>query len=195
MASEHSLVNIPSAATSLYADDQTPRIPALAVAVGPNVFIYRNLRPYFKFTLPPETVSEVEKAVWYATPHPAAAANHVVPVPLIMSFVVSMTYSSGCYRQQLSAGSLSLAQARQALHKLSTGTTPVTSCTTELQDLNEAGQEADLDVLSKQYKGEPPVQQTVVTCMTTVKKAYDEVSHHQRSCASACISKRQNIAA
>jgi len=68
MASEHTLVDIPSAATSFYADDQTPRIPALAVAVGPNVFIYRNLRPYFKFTLSPETVSEVEKSVWYATP-------------------------------------------------------------------------------------------------------------------------------
>ncbi len=94
-----------------------------------------------------------------------------------MPFVVSMTCSSGCYRRQLYAGSLSLAQARQALHKLSTGTTPVTSCTTELQDLGEAGQEADLDMLSKQYKGEPPVQQTVITCMTTVKKAYDEVSH------------------
>ncbi|DBA87232.1 TPA: Bardet-Biedl syndrome 1 protein [Trebouxia sp. C0004] len=140
MASEHTLVDIPSAATSFYADVQTPRIPALAVSVGPNVFIYRNLRPYFKFTLPPETVSDVEKTVW----------------------------------QQLYAGSLSLAQARQTLHKLSTGSTPVTSCTTELQDLNEAGQEADLDMLSKQYKGEPPVQQTIITCMTTVKKAYDE---------------------
>ncbi len=68
MVSEHTLVDIPSAATSFYADDQTPRIPALAVAVGPNVFIYRNLRPYFKFTLPPETVSEVEKSVWYVIP-------------------------------------------------------------------------------------------------------------------------------
>lgn len=95
-----------------------------------------------------------------------------------MPFTVSMTYSSECYRRQLYAGSLGLAQARQALHKLSTGSTPVTSCTTELQDLDEAGQEADLDMLSKQYKGEPPVQQTVITCMTTVKKAYDEVSHH-----------------
>ncbi len=116
-----------------------------------------------------------------------AAANHVVPVPVIMPSAVSMTYSSGCYRRQLHAGSLSSAQARQALHKLSTGTTPVTSCTTELQDLDEAGQEADLDTLSKQYKGEPPVQQTVITCMTTVKKAYDEVSHLWRSCASVCI--------
>ena len=173
MASEHTLVDIPSAATSFYADDQTPRIPALAVAVGPRVFIYRNLRPYFKFTLPPETVSEVEKTVWCVEPQPAAAAGHVV----LMPFVVSMTCSSECCRRQLYAGSLSLAQARQALHKLSTGTTPVTSCTTELQDLAEAGQEADLDMLSKQYKGEPPVQQTVITCMTTVKKSYDEVSH------------------
>lgn len=36
----------------------------MAVASGPYVFIYRNLRPYFKFTLPSVTVSEEEKGVW-----------------------------------------------------------------------------------------------------------------------------------
>lgn len=64
MASEHALLDTPCAITSFYADAQHPRIPALAVAVGPNVFIYRNLRPYFKFTLPLDVVSDVERAIW-----------------------------------------------------------------------------------------------------------------------------------
>ena len=67
MASEHTLRDTPCAIASFYADAQSPRIPALAVAVGANVFIYRNLRPYFNFTLPLETVSDIEKTVWYAT--------------------------------------------------------------------------------------------------------------------------------
>ncbi len=34
------------------ADANTPRTPAVAVATGSFVYVYRNLRPYFKFTLP-----------------------------------------------------------------------------------------------------------------------------------------------
>ena len=34
--------------------------PALGVAVGPFVFIYRNMRPYGKFTVPPVEVSKAE---------------------------------------------------------------------------------------------------------------------------------------
>ena len=80
-------------------------------------------------------------------------------------------------RQQLYAGSLSAAQARQTLQKLIISNTPVTQCTMELQSMDATSQEADLGMLAKQYKGEPPVQQTVITCMTTIKKAYNEVSH------------------
>ena len=64
LASEHALLDVPCAIASFYADAQSPRIPALAVAIGPNVFIYRNLRPYFKFTLPLDIVSETEKTIW-----------------------------------------------------------------------------------------------------------------------------------
>lgn len=37
-------------------------LPNLAVAVGPNVFIYRRMRPYFKFTVPVQAPSEEEKS-------------------------------------------------------------------------------------------------------------------------------------
>ncbi len=64
LASEHELLDVPCAIASFYTDSQSPRIPSLAVAVGANVFIYRNLRPYFKFTLPPEVISDVERTLW-----------------------------------------------------------------------------------------------------------------------------------
>ena len=41
-----------------------PRTPAVAVASGPYVFIYRNLRPYFKFTLPPLEIDGRETEAW-----------------------------------------------------------------------------------------------------------------------------------
>lgn len=175
MASEHTLRDIPCAIASFYADAQSPRIPALAVAVGANVFIYRNLRPYFNFTLPLETVSDMERTVWYAIPLlclvfcPRTVAHLCVACPSLCKA------SCETCRQQLYAGSLSTAQARQTLQKLISSNTPVTHCTMELQSMDAISQEADLGMLAKQYKGEPPVQQTVITCMTTIKKAYDEV--------------------
>ena len=34
------------------------------MASGPYVFIYRNLRPYFKFTLPPVELTQQETHIW-----------------------------------------------------------------------------------------------------------------------------------
>ena len=37
---------------------------AIAVASGPYIYIYKNLRPYFKFTLPTLDVNSVEQDLW-----------------------------------------------------------------------------------------------------------------------------------
>jgi hypothetical protein len=39
-------------------------IPAVAVASGSSIFIYKNMRPYFKFTLPSLEVDEREDDIW-----------------------------------------------------------------------------------------------------------------------------------
>lgn len=39
-------------------------IKALAVAAGSNIFIYKNLKPYFKYTLPELELNQVEKEAW-----------------------------------------------------------------------------------------------------------------------------------
>ena len=38
------------------------RLPNLAVAIGPNVYIYRRMRPFFRFTVPVPDVSQEEKS-------------------------------------------------------------------------------------------------------------------------------------
>lgn len=42
------LLDEPAAMATFYPDERTPRLPSVAVAAGSYVFIYRNMRPYFK---------------------------------------------------------------------------------------------------------------------------------------------------
>jgi Bardet-Biedl syndrome 1 protein len=63
-ASEHALVEVPVAITSFVTDGPAPRIPMLSVAAGPHVYMFRSLRPYYKFTLPAADISPAEDAVW-----------------------------------------------------------------------------------------------------------------------------------
>ena len=53
VGSVHALLDVPVAIATFQSDLAVPRVPSVAVAAGPFVFIYRNLRPYMKFTLPP----------------------------------------------------------------------------------------------------------------------------------------------
>ena len=39
-------------------------IAAIAVASGPYIYVYKNLRPYFKFTLPTLEVNSQEQDLW-----------------------------------------------------------------------------------------------------------------------------------
>mmetsp|Transcript_47681 Transcript_47681/g.152835 ORF Transcript_47681/g.152835 Transcript_47681/m.152835 type:complete len:596 (+) Transcript_47681:319-2106(+) len=64
LSSEHALLDLPVAIATFYSDASQPRLPALAVASGSNIFIYRNLRPYYKFTLPPVVIDPSEAEVW-----------------------------------------------------------------------------------------------------------------------------------
>ncbi|GFR47660.1 hypothetical protein Agub_g9403 [Astrephomene gubernaculifera] len=63
-ASEFLLLDTPVAICSYISENTAPRLPALAVAAGSNIFIYRNLRPCHRFQLPPENVNTEEQDVW-----------------------------------------------------------------------------------------------------------------------------------
>lgn len=62
-ASEVELQDDPVAVCALLLDNQGPRLPTLAVAAGSHIYMFQNLRPLFRFTLPPADTS-LEHAIW-----------------------------------------------------------------------------------------------------------------------------------
>jgi len=61
---EQKLLDVPCAVQCFYHEVATPPIPTLAVASGHQVYIYRYMRPYLKFTLPAVDVDKVEAEIW-----------------------------------------------------------------------------------------------------------------------------------
>ena len=66
LLSENVLLDAPVAICAFYPEAKKPNLPSVAVAAGPFVFIYRNMRPYYKFTLPYLAVDKRESAAWAA---------------------------------------------------------------------------------------------------------------------------------
>lgn len=64
LMSESTLLDLPAGLVAFFMDLHEPRIPAVAVASGPCIYVYKNLRPYFKFTLPGLEVNPLEQDVW-----------------------------------------------------------------------------------------------------------------------------------
>ncbi|KAM6159649.1 BBSome complex member BBS1 [Erethizon dorsatum] len=61
---ESPLPALPAAAATFLMEQHEPRTPALALASGPCVYVYKNLRPYFKFTLPQLPPNPLEQDLW-----------------------------------------------------------------------------------------------------------------------------------
>ncbi|KAK1335590.1 hypothetical protein QTO34_003382 [Cnephaeus nilssonii] len=61
---ESPLSELPAAAATFLKDQHEPRTPALALASGPCVYVYKNLRPYFKFSLPQLPANPLEEDLW-----------------------------------------------------------------------------------------------------------------------------------
>lgn len=64
MLTESPLPALPAAAVTFLMDQHEPRTPALALASGPCVYVYKNLRPYFKFSLPQLPPNPLEQDLW-----------------------------------------------------------------------------------------------------------------------------------
>ncbi|KAK6180671.1 hypothetical protein SNE40_008677 [Patella caerulea] len=69
LMSEHAIIDLPTGVVNFYMDTLEPRTPAIAVASGPYIYIYKNLRPYFKFTLPPLSINQIEQELWEQAKH------------------------------------------------------------------------------------------------------------------------------
>ena len=64
MISDHALLDTPVAIACYYPDNSTPRCPTVGVAAGPHIFIYRNLRPHYRFTVPATPIAPPEQELW-----------------------------------------------------------------------------------------------------------------------------------
>lgn len=66
--SEQGIPGIPCALENLYVDENEPRIPILALAIGFSVLFYRNMKPYYKYSLPELEINEFESEIWRKLP-------------------------------------------------------------------------------------------------------------------------------
>jgi len=64
VVSSHQLLDFPVSLCVFYTDESNPRTPAIGVAAGGYVFIYRHLRPYFKFALPQVEIDPQDLSIW-----------------------------------------------------------------------------------------------------------------------------------
>ena len=62
--SENTIIDLPTGVVAFHMDQTEPLIPAVAVASGSHIYIYKNMRPYFKFTLPTLEIHPNEKELW-----------------------------------------------------------------------------------------------------------------------------------
>lgn len=62
--SEITLTEIPTAVVTFYHDHQELKIPAIALASGSGLYIYKNMKPYYRFSLPDLEVSPLEMDLW-----------------------------------------------------------------------------------------------------------------------------------
>lgn len=64
LVSEQLLPGLASSVESFYIDENIPRVPVVAVSVGPSVLFYRNMKPYFRYTLPSLPIDPLEDEIW-----------------------------------------------------------------------------------------------------------------------------------
>ncbi|XP_067400215.1 Bardet-Biedl syndrome 1 protein isoform X2 [Emydura macquarii macquarii] len=133
LASESTLLDLPAAVTTFLMDQNEPRTPAVAVASGPFVYIYKNLRPYFKFTLPPLDANPLEQDVWEQ-----AKEDMIDPL---------------------------------TLKEMLEGIRDKAEIPLSVRSLRFLAQEVpEMESFVNIHKGQPIKRQTVITCMSTLKK-------------------------
>ena len=61
---ENKLLDLPTGIVGVYMDSHTPRTPGLVVASGSSLFIFKNMKPYYKHNLPYLQVNPEEVRLW-----------------------------------------------------------------------------------------------------------------------------------
>ena len=58
------LIDCPAGIVSFYMDSNEPKIPAIGVASGSFLYVYKNLKPFYKFGLPSLDINKTELEAW-----------------------------------------------------------------------------------------------------------------------------------
>ncbi|XP_071535409.1 BBSome complex member BBS1 [Panulirus ornatus] len=89
LMSENTLIDLPTGVITFHMDTTEPRVPAVAVASGSYIYIYKNLRPYFKFTLPTLEVNPTEFDAW------SQARDELLDVSMLYEILDSLRQEVG----------------------------------------------------------------------------------------------------
>ena len=136
---QNALIDLPTGVVSLYMDTAEPRIPAIVVASGSCLYVYKNMRPYFKFNLPFLSVNAEEASLW-----DKAASGDIDASPL--------------------------ADALALLKK----NLPPTALTTQTNYFLQLDADSDAQEFIESYKNKAIKRETVITCISTIKKSVNE---------------------
>ncbi|XP_068081966.1 Bardet-Biedl syndrome 1 protein homolog [Anabrus simplex] len=134
LMTESTLIDVPTGVVAFHMDTSDPRIPAVAVASGYNIYVYKNMRPYFKFSLPSLDVNSLEREVWLQV------REKSMEVETFYELVQNL-------RQEIGFSHLT-SRSQQFL-------------------MSEPSKWKDF---VETYKNIPLKKQTVITCITTLKK-------------------------
>ncbi|XP_021370593.1 Bardet-Biedl syndrome 1 protein-like [Mizuhopecten yessoensis] len=134
LMSENAIIDLPTGVVTFYMDVLEPRMPAIAVASGPYIYIYKNLRPYFKFTLPTLDVNSVELDLW----------------------------------TQVKEDKINVFVLREMLEGMRAEGTVLTVRSLRFLQMTDIG---DMEAFANLYKHMPLRRQTVISCLSTMKKS------------------------
>ena len=136
---QNALLDLPTGVVSLYMDTAEPRTPAIVVASGSSLYVYKNMRPYYKYSLPFLDVNSEEASLWYK-----ASAGDIDAVAL----------ASG------------LSDLKKKL--------PLSAFTSQTNYFLQLKSDAELQEFIEANRSKSICRETVITCMSTMKKAVNE---------------------
>ncbi|PAV64402.1 hypothetical protein WR25_11417 [Diploscapter pachys] len=74
----------------LFTHKNITSVPSLALASGPSLLIYKNLKPFYKFTTPSSKVNRVEEEVWARAQQSDFSSNKLIAVLRQLALEISV---------------------------------------------------------------------------------------------------------
>lgn len=167
--SDSPLLDVPVGVVSFYTDGNTTdlvRLPLLAVATGQYIFMYKSLRPYYKFVLPPVELSQEERNVW---------STLKAAVPLAATASKTNNNNNEQQQQQRSQqldDEQHIVPALAQLEQLKDKGTYLSARSTDLLAIESPSERIEF---VERCRGTDLVQNTVVTCIAVLKREREDL--------------------